>query len=747
MSLSGNNADKTITNDKKIVLQNIFGFHGGVHPEQNKTQTCDKGIEPAPLPQELILPLQQHIGAPASPIVNVGDYVLKGQKIAEAKGFVSAPLHAPSSGIVKAIEERDVQHPSGLAGQCIVIECDQKDEWTQLNPTQDFSSLSAEELLNKIRDAGISGMGGAGFPSSVKLNVPAQKINTLILNSVECEPYITADDVLIREHAKEILIGLDILNQILDVEDILIGIEDNKPEAIEAYKQAINESDPDNVKLAIVPTKYPSGGEKQLIQLLTGKEVPVKGLPADLGIVCQNTGTVFAIYEAVVLGQPLISRVSTLTGNALGQPQNYRALIGTPFRFLLEQAKINWPQLDQLVMGGPMMGFAVHSLDVPVVKTTNCILASAANELSSPELEQPCIRCGSCAEVCPAHLLPQQMYFYSKAKELEKAEEYHINDCIECGACSFVCPSNIPLVQYFRFGKGEIRKKNIELEKSEQSRARFEARKDRLEREAAEKEAARLAKAEARKKKKAEQAKKASAPSEDSLEIAFQLAKTNSAKASKQWKEAEKALEHARKTEVNNIEELEQNVAKLKQRSDEATEAFKKALADKKAAANTPKADAQLSQLEQQIEEAREDSNQASADLKALKKSLISAKSGTADTSELEKQVEQAKALSDEKKTKLRELLKEQKASAPKTKEGADSNSAPQEKAAQPVSEPSEKDKLKIEMASLKAQAKKLKTELEQADEQTKAELEQLIDANKKQLNEVIAKMTELNKQ
>lgn len=747
---------------KKINIDTIFTFHGGVHPTENKSQTANKGIINAELPKELIIPLQQHIGAPAKAIVNIGDKVLKGQMIAEANGFVSVAIHAPSSGTVIAIEERPVQHPSGLAGLCIVIKCDGLDQWCELSPVKDYSSLSKESLIQLIRNAGIAGMGGAGFPSAIKLNVKENQIQTLLINSVECEPYITADDVLIQAHAPEILQGIEILNHILQAQEILIGIEDNKPLAIEAYKQAINQSSLNNVKLAIVPTKYPSGGEKQLIQLLTGKEVPSGGLPSDLGIVCQNTGTIFAIYEAIILGQALISRITTLTGQALAKPQNYRALIGTPFKFLLNAAEIDWNKLKHLVMGGPMMGFSVDSPEVPLVKTTNCILAGAKGELMDPELEQPCIRCGSCAEVCPVNLLPQQLYWYSKAKELEKTAEYHLADCIECGACSYVCPSNIPLVQYYRFAKGETRKKNNEHKKSEHSRERFEARQARLEREDAEKEAKRLAKAEERKIKKTQQENSSSSINNDALEIALQVAKTHAAKTTKQWKEAEKALEAARKLEED-ITEHETQVKHLASIAQDAQEQFKIALANKKNTSSPNTTQSKINELDKKIEDVREQSTLASQTLKNIKKALLSEKSGSGDTSELDKKVEQAKNESDQLKAQLRELLQEQKSLADVStiNQIEQTKTIPNKKitekkisAQQELNFSDEDDKdsheeiknqLKIELAQIKAQAKKLKAALIDSDENTRTELELLLADNQKKLNSVVEKMTALN--
>jgi len=772
----------TQTKQNTLLVDTIFDFHGGIFPAENKHQTSDKGIVDAKLPDELIVPVQQHIGAPAKVCVEIGETVFKGQTIAQANGYISANIHAPSSGTVTAIEERDVQHPSGLAGLCIVIACDGQETWTELSPCEDYLSLSKSQLIEKIRASGIAGMGGAGFPSAVKLEGKDNAINTLILNSAECEPYITADDVLIQAHAKEIIMGLGILNYIIGANEILIGIEDNKPQAIESYKHAIDSSDIKNVKLAVVPTKYPSGGEKQLIQLLTGKEVPASGLPSDIGIVCHNTGTVFAIFEAIVLGKPLISRITTLTGNALASPQNYRSLIGTPFRSLLEEAKINWHSLEQLVMGGPMMGFAVHSVDVPVVKTSNCILASSEGELTSPDLEQPCIRCGSCAEVCPAQLLPQQLYWYSKTKELEKTEAYHLNDCIECGACSFVCPSNIPLVQYFRFAKGETRKKNVELEKSELSRERFEARKARLEREAAEKEEKRLEKTKARQLKKEQQAKiqsnktshkESNTESADSLEIAFQLAKTQAAKANKQWKEAQKALTVAEKnqnTDEQNIKikddelsALKQQVKALEEIAQQAQIAFKNALSKKKAAqADSPEdkllsisidpaLQEKINSLDKAIESVRESSSAAAQDLKRFKKALLSAKSGQGDTLPLEKEVTLAKEKLDKLKTELRDLLKQHKAlisdqsgSKPTPADVSKETNASAQTTSVSTESNIEKDQLKIAMSRIKAETKKLKQQRLSTDEQQSIELDKLIEENQNKLKDIIQKISAL---
>lgn len=477
----------------------IWDFHGGIHPPENKSLSTERAIAQAPLPSKLVLPLQQHAGQRAKPLVAIGDKVLKGQQIASPEGYVSVAIHAPTSGTVIDIGSQPIPHPSGLTDLAIVIEPDGKDAWAPLPAPMDYLHTEPADVLQRIKEAGIAGLGGAGFPTAVKLNPSAENtITTLILNAVECEPYITADDMLLRERAEQVIQGIQIIAHILQPRECLIGIEDNKPEAIAAITQSLKALGLEQqIQLVVVPTKYPSGGEKQLIHLLTGKEVPHGGIPADIGIVCQNVGTACAVYKAVNLGQPLISRITTLTGRALARPGNLEVLLGTPIRELLSHCQVDEQQLNRLIMGGPMMGFTLTDQHLPIIKSTNCILASTSEELPAPAPEQACIRCGMCAEACPATLLPQQLYWYAKAKEFDKAVNYNLLDCIECGACSYVCPSNIPLVQYYRFAKGEIRKEEHEHTRSEHSRQRFEARQARLDREAAEKAAKRAARAKA----------------------------------------------------------------------------------------------------------------------------------------------------------------------------------------------------------------------------------------------------------
>ncbi len=484
-------------------LIKVWNIPGGIHPAENKQQSLTLPIGEMPLPPQLVLPLSQHIGAPAKVQVDIGDRVLAGQIIATADGAFSANVHAPTSGIVSTIGDHVIAHSSGMTATCITIDVDNKDEWVALTPCADYASQSTALLLEKIRVAGLAGLGGAGFPTAIKLNPRAeQSIDTLIINGTECEPYITADDILMRTQASEIIAGTLLLAQLLNnPARIVIGIEDNKPEAIQALQEAATGT---VVEIAQFPTKYPSGGEKQLIYILTGREVPSGKIPANVGVVCQNVGTTFAAYRAVRFGEPLTKRITTIVGESLDIQRNIEVRLGTPIDYILAQHGCNEEQLSRLVMGGPMMGFTLPDASVPLVKTTNCIMAPSLKELPAPTPAQACIRCGMCAEACPVSLLPQQLFWYAQSEDTEKLKSHNLFDCIECGACSFVCPSHIPLVQYYRAAKGSIRQHDIEKESSDRSRLRFEFRQERIEKETAAKEtkreARKLAAAEAKKK-------------------------------------------------------------------------------------------------------------------------------------------------------------------------------------------------------------------------------------------------------
>ncbi|KAB7623199.1 electron transport complex subunit RsxC [Alkalilimnicola sp. S0819] len=466
-------------------MNKLFRFPGGLRLAGRKKLSNTTTIRPAPVPAELTVPLGQHIGAVPEVLVKVGDTVGKGQMLARPDGYVSAAVHAPSSGTVTAIESRPVPHPSGLSAPCVVIRTDGEDRWAELPaPISDWEQRDPAELRQRVREAGIVGLGGAAFPSSVKLNPgPGAVVEDLILNGAECEPYISCDDRLMRERAEQIVGGLRIIRHALQARRCTIGVEDNKPEAIAALREALSAAGERDVAVAAVPTRYPAGGEKQLIQVLTGREVPSGGLPLQIGVVCHNVGTAAAVYQAVVEGRPLISRVLTVTGAGVAAPANLEVRIGTPFSALIEYCGGYTPEVDRLLMGGPMMGFAVQDDLVPVIKATNCVLAGSGAEFPRPAEALPCIRCGACADACPVSLLPQQLYWHARAGDFDKTQEHELFDCIECGACAYVCPSQIPLVQYFRYAKSEIAEQERERKKADLARDRYEFRLERLERE------------------------------------------------------------------------------------------------------------------------------------------------------------------------------------------------------------------------------------------------------------------------
>jgi electron transport complex protein RnfC len=481
----------------------LWKFHGGVHLPEEKELSNQKPVVDATLPKRLVIPLGQHIGAPSRPCVKVGDRVLKGQMLGEPQGYVSAPVHASSSGVVVAITAHAMPHPSGLPALCVIIDTDGEDAWTPdlPEPVADFQQLDADSLRARVRMAGIVGLGGASFPSSVKLSPGKdQPIDTLVLNGAECEPYITCDDMLMRERAEDIVTGARIILHLLGAERCLIGIEDNKPEAIAAMRAAVAEQQartPARLEVLVIPTLYPSGGEKQLIRILTGKEVPTHGIPAQIGVVCQNVGTVAAVADAVLRGQPLIERFVTLSGRGIARPGNFRVRVGTLASELVAASGGYNGELAKLVAGGPMMGVNLRDDAVPITKATNCILALTPAESPDPGPALPCIRCGQCADACPVNLLPQQLYWHARAKDLDKVQDYNLFDCIECGCCAHVCPAHIPLVQYYRYAKNESWAREREKQAAERAKQRHEARAARLERQERER------KAKLRKKKEA----------------------------------------------------------------------------------------------------------------------------------------------------------------------------------------------------------------------------------------------------
>jgi electron transport complex protein RnfC len=463
-------------------VSRLWSFNGGVHLNTHKDESGQAPLRPARLPKELVYPLSLRGGMNAEPMVAVGERVLKGQAIARGDGPMNPPLHAATSGVVRSIEMRPLPHPSGLSDLCMVINADGADEAVESQGVADYTRLVPEELRARIHEAGVVGLGGAAFPTSIKVNPGERRaVDTLILNGAECEPYISCDDSLLRHFPEQVLGGAKILMRILQVERCLLGIESDMPQAIAALERALRQGDYGGIEIVPVPVIYPTGGEKQLIKVLTGREVPANGIPADAGVICQNVGTAAAIYKAIVEGEPIISRIVTVTGAGVRQPQNLLVRIGTPIAELIEQCGGYTPQAQRLILGGPMMGFSVPSDDLPVVKSTNCILAVGPQEVIGQTM--PCIRCGACASACPVSLLPQQLYWYARSDNLERALDYRLPDCIECGCCDVVCPSHIPLVQYFRAAKSKLAAKERERRKADHARIRFDAHQARKERE------------------------------------------------------------------------------------------------------------------------------------------------------------------------------------------------------------------------------------------------------------------------
>ncbi|EPY6729318.1 electron transport complex subunit RsxC [Klebsiella quasipneumoniae] len=460
----------------------VWDFNGGIHPPEMKTQSNGTPLRQVSLPQRFVIPLKQHIGAEGELCVKVGDRVLRGQPLTRGWGRM-LPVHAPTSGTVAAIAPHTTAHPSALAEMSVIIDADGEDRWIERDGWSDYQTRTREALIERIHQFGVAGLGGAGFPTGSKLRGGGDKIKTLIINAAECEPYITADDRLMQDCAAQIVEGIRILAHILQPDEVLIGIEDNKPQAISMLRAVL--CDAHGISLRVIPTKYPSGGAKQLTQILTGKQVPHGGRSSDIGVLMQNVGTAYAVKRAVIDGEPLTERVVTLTGEAVARPGNVWARLGTPVRHLLNDAGFCASAEPMVIMGGPLMGFTLPGLDVPVVKITNCLLAPSASEMGEPQEEKGCIRCSACADACPADLLPQQLYWFSKGQQHDKATAHNLADCIECGACAWVCPSNIPLVQYFRQEKAEIAAIRQEEQRAAEAKARFEARQARLEREKA----------------------------------------------------------------------------------------------------------------------------------------------------------------------------------------------------------------------------------------------------------------------
>jgi electron transport complex protein RnfC len=459
--------------------KDVFKFNGGVHPHDHKAESTTLPIAQLAVPEKLILPLRQHVGHIPKVLVQVGDFVLKGQMLAEPEGTVSAAIHAPTSGTITAINEQIIPHPSGLPDMCITLTPDGKDAWAHLQPT-DWRNTEKKVLVDSLRASGIVGLGGATFPTHIKLRTNGKSnVHTLVINAAECEPYITCDDMLMRERADQIIKGIEIVQHLLGAEKCIIGIEDNKPLAASAMTIACAKKE---LQVKVVPTLYPSGDARRLIHLLLDIEIPNDKRSTDVGIQVFNIATVLAVYRYFEFGEPSINRIVTMTGN-VSKPQNFEVLFGTPLQSLIAAAGGAKADTTHYIMGGPMMGFDLPNEQVPITKAANCIIAAAPNLFAAPPPAMPCIRCARCADACPVNLQPQELYWFSKADNFEKARDYNLFDCIECGCCTYVCPSDIPLVQYYRYAKSEIIAADKAKEAADLARERNDFRLARIERE------------------------------------------------------------------------------------------------------------------------------------------------------------------------------------------------------------------------------------------------------------------------
>ncbi|HKL49641.1 MAG TPA: electron transport complex subunit RsxC [Wenzhouxiangellaceae bacterium] len=465
------------------VGEHLYRFPGGLRLRHHKQIACRDPLARPDMPEALYLPLQQHQGPVGELLVQVGDRVLKGQPLSRARNDREVPVHAPTSGTIREIRRWPVSWPPDSDAECLVLEPDGEETWTETESAavEGWRQADPADLIEHIRAAGLAGLGGAMFPTAAKLRGDWPQVHTLILNGSECEPYISCDEMLMRERPGAIIEGGLILARALGAERVVIAIEDQMGAVDKSLSRALAEHDPDDVcRIVEVTTIYPEGGEKQLIQVLTGAEVPHDGLPQDLGLACLNVGTAAATRDAVIEGKPLIERIVTVSGPGIAHPRNLVALLGTPVRDLLAAAGGRHDDLERLVLGGPMSGLPLATDRIPVTKGSNCILVLRRQDTRREQPVMPCINCGECVRVCPASLLPQELFKYLKAEEYDQADSLDLFDCIECGCCAHVCPSHIPLVDWYRHGKGVLRERGIEDARAQKARQRFEAREQRL---------------------------------------------------------------------------------------------------------------------------------------------------------------------------------------------------------------------------------------------------------------------------
>ncbi|OZN24972.1 electron transport complex subunit RsxC [Actinobacillus seminis] len=624
----------------------LWDFKGGVHPPEMKSQSNQTPIKAAKLVERFYIPIKQHAGSAGNILVHVGEHVLKGQALTQGEGLRALPVHASTSGTVVNIAPYVAAHPSGLPEMCIEIQADGQDKWCEREPIDDFLTHTPEQLIEKIYRAGIAGLGGAVFPTAAKIHSAEKQVKLLIINGAECEPYITCDDRLMRDYPHEIIEGSRILRYILRPEKVVIAIEDNKPEAVSALKAVLQGAN--DIEIRVIPTKYPSGAAKQLIQVLTGMEVPSGQRSSSIGVLMHNVGTAFAIKRAVMDDEPLIERVVTLTGDKIQQKGNQWVRFGTPIVALLQQADYRYDERFPVVMGGPMMGFILPNLNAPVTKLTNCLLAPDHFEYAPPEPERSCIRCSACSDACPVNLMPQQLYWFARSEDHEKSQQYSLKDCIECGLCAYVCPSHIPLTQYFRQEKAKIWEIKEKAKKAEEAKIRFEARQARLEKEELERKARSQRAAENRREELAKQ------KGEDPVKAALARLKAKQAKADSSVKineiktivgtkgeilpdnsdimAARKARRLAHQQAEETLQSAVENSAEMRVSSmNEKTAEKSTALEDKKAAVAAALARAKVKKLAAQQNEAEQGEAEKGGEVSAAENVTDAEKTVTTD--------------------------------------------------------------------------------------------------------------------